>query len=99
MKQAYEDIKDLNFGEGPAQIGPYLRQWLKANEIELVMAMARPELPPSLYALLHKAQPTTAAVERAFSMLGNVFTEDRPFEANSVTAYMRLLYKSNKLKM
>ena len=86
LKKAFEDIKNLDFGNDPAQIGPYLRARLEANQITQLMFMTREDLSPLMYSRLQNAQPTTSAVERAFSMLGNIFTEERPFDPNSVTA-------------
>ena len=44
------------------------------------------------YALLQKAQPASAAVERSFSMLSKLLRKDRNFDVKNVKKYMMLYY-------
>ncbi len=64
-----------------------------------IVTMEREDISPGVFAMLQNAQPTTASVERAFSLVGNVFTDDRPFPPYSVSAYMQLLYNSPPLTL
>ena len=45
---------------------------------------------PTSYALLQKAQSTSAAVERSFSMLSKLVRKDRNFDVKNVKKYMML---------
>ena len=47
---------------------------------------------PTSYALLQKAQPTSAAVERSFFMLSKLLRKDRNFDVKKVKKYMMLYY-------
>ena len=47
---------------------------------------------PTSYALLQKAQLTSAGVERSFSMLSKILRKDRSFEFRNVKKYMMLYY-------
>ena len=47
---------------------------------------------PTSYALLQKAQSTSAAVERSFSMLSKLLRKDRNFEVKNLKKYMILYY-------
>ena len=99
IRQAQSDICNLEFGEDPCDLGTYLRRRLAVNELQHINNMSRPGISPELYGLLQNAQPTTSSVERAFSIVGNLYTDDRPFDPNSVGAYMRLLYDSSTWKV
>ncbi len=94
IREAFKDIMKLDFLEDPCKIKPYILQRISANEMKEIVAMERTETSPTLFAMLHDAQPTTTSVERACSLVDNVFKDDRPFHPHSVSAYMQLLYKS-----
>ncbi len=64
---------------------------MSANAMKEVVAMEKVDIPPAVLAILQNSQPTTASVERAFSLVGNFFMDDRPFQSHSVSAYMQLL--------
>ena len=52
---------------------------------------------PRSCALLQKAQPTYAAVERSFSMLSKLLRNDRSFDVKNVKKYMMLYYNKKSL--
>ncbi len=99
IREAFNDIMNLDFLEDPCQIKPYILRRMSANEMKEIVAMERADISPAVFAMLQNAQPTTASVERAFSLVGNVFTDDRPFRPHSVSAYMQLLYNSPPLTL
>ncbi len=72
---------------------------MSANEMKDIVAMERADISPAVFAMLQNAQPTTASVERAFSLVGNVFTDDCPFQPHSVSTYMQLLSNSPSLTL
>ncbi len=90
---------NLDFLEAPCQIKTLHIRRISANEMKEIVAMERADISPAVFTMLQNAQPTTASVERAFSLVGNVFTDDRPFQPHSVSAYMQLLYNSPSLTL
>ncbi len=64
-----------------------------------IVALERADISPTVFAMLQNPQPTTASVERAFSLVGYVFTDGRPFLTHSVCAHMQLLYYSPSLTL
>jgi len=57
--------------------------------------MERQDISPAVYNLLRNSQPTTASVERSFSMLKKLLAEDRNFKAENVQHYMVLHINSS----
>ena len=49
------------------------------------------------YALLQKAQSTSATVERSFSMLNKLLRKERNFDVKKVKKYMMLYYNKKSL--
>ena len=54
---------------------------------------------PTSFALLQKAQPTSAAVERSFSMLSKLLRKDRNFDVKNIQRYILLYYNKKSLKL
>ena len=57
-----------------------------------IIKMSRQEVAPAVYGLLQRCQPTTAAVERSFSMLKKLLAKDRNFLPKNVKHYMCVHY-------
>ncbi len=64
-----------------------------------IVAMEREDISPTTFAMLQNLHPTTVSVERAFSLVGYVYTDDRPFQTHSGSAYAQLLYNSPSLTL
>ena len=77
IKQAYQDLKNLDFGEDHCNIKPYLEKRLKGSDAEVIVTLSRNQISPTLYGKLQHCQPTSASVERSFSMLGKLLTKGR----------------------
>ncbi len=99
IREAFNGIMNLDFLEDPCQIKTYMLQCMSANEMKEIVAMERADISPVVFAMLQNAQPTTTSDEREFSLVGNVYTDDRPFQPQSVSAYMQLLYNSPSLTL
>ena len=54
--------------------------------------MSRQEVSSVVYCLLQKCQPTTAAVERSFSMLNKLLAKDKIFLPKNVKRNMCVHY-------
>lgn len=62
------------------------------NEIIDIMSENGSNIAPSLYGLLQSCQPTTASVERSFSMLKKLLAKDRHFQPQNIHKYFKLYY-------
>ena len=52
---------------------------------------------PTCYAQLQNAQPTSAAVEKSFSVLSKLLRKDRNFDIKNVKKYMMQYYNEKSL--
>ena len=73
MTEAYELLKNMHFLDDPSSIPAYTKKkttihFLFSNSNKLY----QPGAAPTTYALLQKAQPIFAAVERSYSMLSKL---------------------------
>ena len=80
MSQPYAELLSINLQQDSAQIGSYLKRRLEKNTgLHAIIKMENQELRPALYADLQLCQPTTASVERSFSILTKMLRKVRPF--------------------
>ena len=56
--------------------------------------MERQDISPAVYHMLQTSQPTSASVERSFSMLKKLLAKDRNFKAENVRHYMILRFNA-----
>jgi len=68
---------------------------MQNNDISKIINMERQDISPAVYSLLQNSQPTTASVERSFSMLKKLLAKDRNFKAKNVLYYMILHFNSS----
>ena len=61
---------------------------MQKNDVSKIMNVVRPDISPAVYDLLKHTQPTTASVERSFSMLPKLFAKDKNFKVEDVKQYM-----------
>ena len=92
IRATYNDLTKLGFGDDSCVIAAYVRKRLEKNELLEIMAMNRQEISPTVYGLLQLCQPTTASVERSFSMLNKLLAKDRNFLPDNVRHYMCVHY-------
>ena len=52
--------------------------------LEAIIRMNREDISPALYVLLQNCQPTTASVEKSFSLMGKLLFEDRHFNQENI---------------
>ena len=53
------------------------------------------DISPAVYHMLQNSQPTSASVERSFSMLKKLLAKDRNFTAKNVQHYMILHFNAS----
>ena len=91
-------MRDLQFGADRANIRPYLEKRLRSNDLTAICEMTREEISPALYCMLQAAQPSTAEVERSFSLLNKILVDDRNFLPSSVKHYMCVYFNTSRLR-
>ena len=97
ITKAYGVLKNMQFDDDPCAIKDYINKRLSNSDLETIINCTNLTIDPTSYALLQKAQPTSAAVERSFPMLNKLLRKDRNFDDKNVKKYMMLYY--NKTSM
>ena len=69
IKEAGQVIQELDFGENTCNINQYIKKRMQNNNISEIINMERQDISPAVYHMLQNSQPTSASVERNFSML------------------------------
>ena len=92
ITEAYGLLKNMQFDDDPCAIKNYIEKRLSNSDLETVINCTNLTIDPTSYALLQKAQPTSAAVERSFSMLSKLLRKDRKFDVKNAKKYMMLYY-------
>ena len=80
ITEAYGLLKNMQFDDDPCAI----KKRLSDSDLEMIINCTNLTIDPTSYALLQKAQPTSAAVERSFSMLSKLLRKDRNFDVKNV---------------
>ena len=71
ITKAYGLLKNMQLDDDPCAIKDYINKRLSISDLETIINCTNLTIDPTSYALLQKAQQTSAAVERSFSMLKN----------------------------
>ena len=97
ITKAYGLLKNMQFDDDPCAIKDYINKRLSNSDLETIINCTNLTIDPTSCALLQKAQPTSAAVERSFSMLNKLLRKDRNFDVKNVKKYMMLYYNKTSL--
>ena len=92
ITEAYGLLKNMQFDDHLCAIKNYIKKQQSNLDLETIINCTNLTINPTSYALLQKAQPTSAAVERSFSMLSKLLRKNRKFDVNNVKKYMMLYY-------
>ena len=92
ITEAYGLLKNMQFDNDPCAIKNYIKKRLSNSDLETIINCTNLTIDQTSYALLQKAQPTSAAVKRSFSMLSKLLRKDRNFDVKNVKKYMMLYY-------
>ena len=79
MTEAYELLKNMHFLDNPGSIQAYIKKRPSNSDLKAIINCTNLAIAPTTYALLQKAQSTSAAVERSFSMLSELLKKNRKF--------------------
>ena len=97
ITKAYGLPKNMQFDDDPCAIKDYINKRLSNSDVETIINCTNLTIDPTSYTLLQKAQPTSAAVERSFSMLNKLLRKDRNSDVKNVKKYMMLYYNKTSL--
>ena len=92
ITEAYGLLKNMQFDDNPCTIKNYIKKRLSNSDLKTIINSTNLTIDPTSYALVQKDQPTSAAVERSFSMLSKLLRKDRKFEFKNVKKYMMPYY-------
>ena len=92
ITKAYGLLKNMRFDDDPWAIKDCINKRLSTSDLETIINCTNLTIDPTSYALLQKAQPNSAAVERSFSMLNKLLRKDRNFGVKNVKKHMMLYY-------
>ena len=95
IKEAVQAIQELDFGEDTCNVNQYIRKRMQNNDISEVINMERQDISPAVYPMLQNSQPTSALIERSFSMLKKLLVKDRNFKVENVRHYMILHFNAS----
>ena len=82
----------MQFDNDPRAIKDYIKKRLSNSDLETIINCTNLTTDPTSYALLQKAQPISAAIEKSFSMLSKLLRKDKNFDVKNVKKYMTLYY-------
>ena len=97
ITKAYGLLKNMQFDDDPCAVKDYINKRLPNSDLKTIIFCTNLTIDPTSYALLQKAQPTSAAVERSFSKLNKLLRKNRNFDAKNVKKYMMLHYNKTSL--
>ena len=69
IKETVQAIQELDFGEDTCNINQYIKTRMQNNDISETINMERQDVSSAVYHMLQNSQPTSASIERSFSML------------------------------
>ena len=80
IKEAVQATQVLDFGEDTCNINQYIKTGMQNNDISKIINVERQDILPALYHMLQTFQPTSAYVERIFSMLKKLLFNEINFK-------------------
>ena len=95
IKEAVQAIQELDFGEDTCYINHYIKKKMQNNDISEIINMERQDISPAVYHMLQNSQPTSASVERNFSMLKKLLAKDRNLKVENVRHYLILYFNAS----
>ena len=84
ITEAYGLLKNMQFDDDLCTIKNFIKKRLSNSDLETIINCTNLAIDPTSYALLQKAQPTSAAVKRSFSMVIKLLRKDRNFDVKNV---------------
>ena len=95
IKEAVQAIQELDFREDTCNINQCIKKRMQNIDISEIINLEKQDISPAVYHMLQNSQPTSASVERSFSMLKKQLAKDRNFKAENVRPYMILHFNAS----
>ena len=95
LKGAVQAIQELDFGQDICNINQYIKKSMQNNDIFEIINMKRQDISLTVYHVFQSSQPTSASIERCFSMLKKLLAKDRNFKVENVRHYMILQFNAS----
>ena len=95
IKEAVQAIQKLDFGEDTCNINQYIEKRMQNNNISEIIYMERQDILPAVYHMLQNSQPTSASVQRCFSMLKKLLAKNGNFKVENMRHYMILHFNAS----
>ena len=95
--EEYGLLKNMQFDDDRCAIKDYFEKQRSNSDLKPKINCTNLTIDQTSYALLQKAQPTIAAVERSFSMLSKLLKKDSNFDVKNIKKYIILNYKKKFL--
>ena len=95
IKEAVQAIQELDLGEDTCNINQYIKKRMQNNDISEIRNTDRQDISPVVYHMLQNSQPTSAFVERSFSMLKKLLAKRRNFKGENVRHYTILYFNAS----
>ena len=80
ITEVYRLLKNTQFDDNPCAVKNYINKRLSNSDLKRIINCTNLTIDQTSYALLLKAQATSAVVERSFSMLIKLLRKDRNFD-------------------
>ena len=68
---------------------------MQNNDISQIINMERQDISPAVYHMFQNSQPTSASVERSFSVLKKLLAKDRNSKVENVRHYLILHFNAS----
>ena len=95
IKEVVQAIQELDFDENTCNINQHIKKRMQNNDISEIINMERQDISPAVYHMLQNSQPTSAFIERSFSMLKKLLAKDKNSKAENVRHYMILHFNAS----
>ena len=79
IKEAVQAIQELDFCEDTCNINQYIKKRMQNNDISEIINMERQDISPAVYHMLQTSKPTSASVERSFSVFKKTVGQGKKF--------------------
>ena len=76
ITEAYKLLKNMHFLDDRCSIQACIKKRQSNSDLEAIINCTNLAIAPTIYALLQKAHPTYAAVERSFSLQSKLLRKD-----------------------
>ena len=85
---ALKKLDELDFEDDNCGVSKYIKKRVKNNDSLSIKNMTNKNLSPEIYSQLMKCPPSSASVERSFSMLNSMMVKNRNFSDKNICKHI-----------